>query len=404
MQNKQETVVLVTKLGHGKYVAMTSDHQDITSDIPTNILRRVADTGYVLNKITTKTGKTQWRKRNYEDFKYLFEASNPVNEAENISNEKHEDIIEFIKNSPRMIPSTLIISDLKWRYAVRSVIRGRNLLMVGPSGSGKTLVANSVAEVFEDRPYFYFNLGSTQDARSTLIGNTHFSKDKGTFVSEALFVKAISTPNAIILLDEFSRAHHDAVNILMTVLDPMQQYLRIDEHPETPTIKVAKGVTFVATANIGAEYTATRVVDRAILDRFQIVEVDTLDKEQEQTLLDIKYPDVDDELIEAVAEIADHTRKMVKSDDPKISTIISTRQTVEMTSLIFDGFGLDEAAEVCVFPFYSDAGGVDSERTYMKQLVQKFMKTSDEKNPWDGADNEEYAFDADGATIQQGGP
>ena len=68
MQNKQETVVLVTKLGHGKYVAMTSDHQDITSEIPTNILRRVADTGYVLNKITTKTGKTQWRKRNYEDF------------------------------------------------------------------------------------------------------------------------------------------------------------------------------------------------------------------------------------------------------------------------------------------------------------------------------------------------
>ena len=190
----------------------------------------------------------------------------------------------------------------------------------------------------------------------------------------------------------------------MTVLDPMQQYLRIDEHPETPTIKVAKGVTFVATANIGAEYTATRVVDRAILDRFQIVEVDTLNKEQEQILLDIKYPDVDNELIEAVAEIADHTRKMVKSDDPKISTIISTRQTVEMTSLIFDGFGLDEAAEVCVFPFYSDAGGVDSERTYMKQLVQKFMKTSDEKNPWDGADNEEYAFDADGATIQQGGP
>ena len=60
--------------------------------------------------------------------------------------------------------------------------------------------------------------------------------------------------------------------------------------------------------------------------------------------------------------------------------------------------------EVCVFPFYSDAGGVDSERTYMKQLVQKFMKTSDEENPWDGADNEEYAFDADGATIQQGGP
>ena len=386
--NTQEIVVLVRKIGHGKYAAIDQSGRDMSGEIPTHILRRVADTNFVLNKITTKTGRTQWRKKNYEDFKYLFEASNPVSEVENISNEKHDDIVEFIKNSPRMIPNTLIISDLKWRYAIRSVVRGRNLLMVGPSGSGKTLVAQTIADVFEDRPYFYFNLGSTQDARSTLIGNTHFSKDEGTFVSEALFVKAISTPNAIILLDEFSRAHHDAVNILMTVLDPMQKYLRIDEHPETPTIKVADGVTFVATANIGAEYTATRVIDRAILDRFQIVEVDTLDQEQEVSLLGIKFPDVDNEIVEAVAEIADHTRKMVKSDDPKISTIISTRQTVEMTSLIFDGFGLDEAAEVCVFPFYSDAGGVDSERTYMKQLVQKFMKTSDEENPWDDASDE----------------
>ena len=394
--NTQEIVVLVRKVGHGKYAAIDQSGQDMVGEIPTHILRRVADTNFVLNKITTKTGKTQWRKKNYEDFKYLFEAANPVSEVENISSEKHADIIEFIKNSPKMIPPALVISDLKWRYAIRSVVRGRNLLMVGPSGSGKTLVAQTLADVFEDRSYFYFNLGSTQDARSTLIGNTHFSKEEGTFVSEALFVKAISTPNAIILLDEFSRAHHDAINILMTVLDPMQKYLRIDEHPETPTIKVAEGVTFVATANIGAEYTATRVIDRAILDRFQIVEVDTLDKEQEINLLGIKYPDVDLTHITAVAEIADHTRKMVKSDDPKISTIISTRQTVEMTSLIYDGFGLDEAAEVCVFPFYSDAGGVDSERTYMKQLVQKFMKTSDEENPWDSPT---AAVDADFATT-----
>ena len=67
-----------------------------------------------------------------------------------------------------------------------------------------------------------------------------------------------------------------------------------------------------------------------------------------------------------------------------------------MTSLIFDGFGLDEAAEVCVFPFYSDAGGVDSERTYMKQLVQKFMKTSDEENPWDGDADPVFEGDSSG--------
>ena len=40
--------------------------------------------------------------------------------------------------------------------------------------------------------------------------------------------------------------------------------------------------------------------------------------------------------------------------------------------LIYDGFGLDEAAEVCVYPQYDSTGGVDSERTFVKQIVQKF--------------------------------
>jgi len=52
-----------------------------------------------------------------------------------------------------------------------------------------------------DRPDFYFNMGGTQDPRATLVGNVHFDKAKGTYFSESLFVKAIQTPNAVILLD-----------------------------------------------------------------------------------------------------------------------------------------------------------------------------------------------------------
>jgi hypothetical protein len=44
-----------------------------------------------------------------------------------------------------------------------------------------------------------------------------------------------------------------------------------------------------------------------------------------------------------------------------------------MAGLLFDGFGLDEAAEVTVYPQYSEDGGMESERTYIKQLVQKFI-------------------------------
>ena len=36
-------------------------------------------------------------------------------------------------------------------------------------------------------------------------------------------------------------------------------------------------------------------------------------------------------------------------------------------------FGLDEASEVTVYPQFSEDGGMESERTYVKQLVQKYI-------------------------------
>jgi len=280
-------------------------------------------------------------------------------------------MMNFIHNdSYGLKPESLMVSELKWKYLIRSTMRGKNIMMTGPAGCGKTMAAKSVVAAL-DRPDYYFNLGATQDPRSTLIGNTHFNKEDGTYFSEALFVKAIQTPNAVILLDELSRAHPDAANILMTVLDEGQRYLRLDEADDSPTIKVAPGVTFIATANIGNEYTATRVMDRALLDRFIIVEMDVLDTEQETDLLTYLYPNLDAKSIGAIADIVGGTRKEILTETPRISTAISTRNSVEMASLMYDGFQIDEAAEVCIYPQFDNSGGLDSERTFVKQLVQK---------------------------------
>jgi MoxR-like ATPase len=273
-------------------------------------------------------------------------------------------------------PANLIMNDLKWKYLVRSAVRARNIMMTGPAGSGKTMAAKALVEALK-RPFYYFNLGATQDPRAALIGNTHFNKASGTYFSESAFVKAIKTPYAVILLDELSRSHPEAANILMTVLDQTQRYLRLDEQDNSPIVKVAEGVTFIATANIGSEYTATRVMDRALLDRFVRIEIDTLDAESEFKLLEMLYPDTNKDDLKAIAEIAFHTREQIKGEAGKISTAISTRISVEMAGLIYDGFNLLEAAEVAIFPFYSMDGGMDSERTYIKQLVQKYLR--DEK-------------------------
>jgi nitric oxide reductase NorQ protein len=192
-------------------------------------------------------------------------------------------------------------------------------------------------------------------------------------MAESLFVKAIQTPNAVILLDELTRAHPDAWNILMPVLDYGQRYLRLDEHADQATIKVADGVTFVATANIGNEYTATRMLDKALLDRFTVIEIDVLNEDEEKGLLAYMFPHVESEVLGHVAKIAHLTRIESINDNPRIDSGISTRTSVELAGLLYDGFELKDAAEITIYPQYDISGGVDSERTFVKQIVQKFV-------------------------------
>lgn len=219
------------------------------------------------------------------------------------------------------------------------------------------------------RPLFVINMGSTQDSRASLVGNTQFSKEIGTFFDESPFVKAISTPNAVIVLDELSRAHPDATNILLPVLDYLQRYLRLDEW-QGKVVKVASGVSFIATANIGNEFTATRLMDRALLDRFTVkIEVDILPKEQEMELVKLLCPTANMEIMESVTEIASSLRNLANQN--KLSKFVSTRAIIEMAELTVDGFTLEELAEIVIYPDYPDDGGVDSERTMVKQVVQK---------------------------------
>ena len=307
--------------------------------------------------------------------------------AANVPAEQLE-VMNFIhKDSINLKPKAMKMTELKWKYLMRSAMRGKNIMMTGPAGCGKTMAAKSVVNALE-RPDYYFNLGATQDARATLIGNTHFSKNEGTFFSNSLFVEAIQTENAVILLDELSRAHPDAWNILMTVLDESQRYLRLDEAPDSPTIKVANGVTFIATANIGNEYTSTRQIDRALLDRFIIIEMEMLNKDEELELLTLMYPGVGNDGLNSVAEIAVATRAEVKKEVPRISTSLSTRATVEMASLLYDGFSLAEAAEVIIYPQFDDAGGIDSERTFVKQIVQKHVDDGSDEDLFNVEDAE----------------
>ena len=385
--NQPLNIVRIEKSGN-RFNAWDTDGIKRTSEITTTTRRKAYEGGYLLGEFVMKNGKHYWKKVD------SVETSAPVdNHTSSVEvPEAHEEVLNFIHNSYSLKPRNLMMSELKWKYLIRSGVRGKNIMMTGPAGCGKTMAAKSLVNSL-DRPDFYFNLGATQDPRSTLIGNTHFDSAKGTYFSQSLFVEAIQTPNAVILLDELSRAHPDAWNILMTVLDYGQRYLRLDEANGSDTIKVADGVTFVATANIGNEYTSTRVMDKALMDRFTIVEMDVLSEDDENTLLNLMFPSVDSVVLSNVAKIATLTRTESNSETARITSGISTRTTVELCGLLYDGFSLEEAAEVSIYPQYDNTGGVDSERTFVKQIVQKFCDDGSS----DDLFNEEEMAEAEGS-------
>ena len=340
--------------------------EDITRDIVYATLKNAMDKGMYLYKENENSSWIQ------VDSNSTLPEEAPVETPAN-------ECMAFLNTCVEKRPDTLFMEDLNWKFICRNVYRGRNMLLTGPTGTGKSQTAIAVAKAL-GRELFYVNLGATQDPRGTLIGNTHFSKDAGTFFNESAFVKAIKTPNTVILLDEVSRAHPEAWNILMTVLDPGQRYIRLDEAVGSPTIKVAEGVSFVGTANLGAEYTAVRVMDRALLDRFTIAEIPYLTQEQETSLIEKIYPGIENTHAANLAEIAALTRQELATEAPQISTMISTRSVIEMAGLMVDGFSLAEVAQVGIYPMYSEEGGLQSERTFVRQIVQKFINDGTDDN------------------------
>jgi MoxR-like ATPase len=310
----------------------------------------------------------------------------------------NDEIKEYLQNCHLSRPNDIIMDDLSWKYLVRAILRGKNTLIVGPTRCGKTKAVQCVVQSLEkESVYFYFNLGSTQDARATLVGNTTFKKEHGTVFHQSEFVKAIQTPGAVILLDELSRGHHDAWNILMPVLDPTQRYLRLDEAEDSSIVNVAEGVTFIATANVGNEYTATRVMDKALTSRFPvIVEMQILTDVQELQLLRHLYPKVstsDYEIFKTLAQISYDTKLQCRMSEARITTYISTAALLDMADLVIDGFSVPEIIRMTIFPLYSADGGAESERVYVKQLVQKYVGDMDVTSPINDPNKQRFNFD-----------
>ena len=192
MKTKTPDIIVKIEKSGNRYNAWDTDGVKRTSEITTGCRKRAFEGGYLLGRFVGSTGKTYWRKVSDVE-----SASTPDTTTATLNVEiptDHAEVLNFIHSSYSLKPKGLMMTEFKWKYLIRSAVRGKNIMMTGPAGCGKTMAAKSVVNIL-DRPDYYFNLGATQDPRGTLIGYTHFDSGKGTYFSESLFVKAIQTPN-----------------------------------------------------------------------------------------------------------------------------------------------------------------------------------------------------------------
>ena len=114
-------------------------------------------------------------------------------------------------------------------------------------------------------------------------------------------------------------------------------------------IKVHPDCVFIATANIGAEYTGTTQMDRALVDRFFMQEIEYMDEDSEAKVL-AKRCGIETSEAKIIVETARTLRSLFSKGD--ISSTVSTRETLGAGRMVADGWTVLEAMERCFLPFY----------------------------------------------------
>ena len=253
-------------------------------------------------------------------------------------------------------PPVEFIGDEILELAVSALLQGENILLCGGKATGKNVLSENLAWLF-GRPVYNVSFHVNTDS-STLIGTDTFVGGEVRLRSGPVALAA--QQGGFCILDEINMAKNEAVAVMHSVLD----YRRLIDVPGYECIPMHPAARFIATMNYG--YAGTRELNEALVSRFTVIRMPTLQAGQLHRLLKAGVPNASEEHLEhCIGLFLDLDEKAVNGE---ISTHpVDLRGMISALRLMTDGMRPRDAVDISVTNKCFDE--------YEHQLVQDVVMT-----------------------------
>ena len=182
-------------------------------------------------------------------------------------------------------PPVAFVGEEILEQAVAALLQGENILLCGGKATGKNILADNLAWMF-GRPAYNVSFHVNTDS-STLIGTDTFVGGEVRLRSGP--VAQAARYGGFCILDEINMAKNEAAAVMHAVLD----YRRLIDVPGYDCIPMHPAARFIATMNYG--YAGTRELNEALVSRFTVIRMPTLEAGQLRRLLTADVPEATEE-------------------------------------------------------------------------------------------------------------